>query len=81
MPFDGIESPNAMATIWMFVDYKYQAIEILQKLSHRSRAYIWNSNGLRGFLITRTDVASILEQAQEDGSLEDINAWHNIDYD
>ena len=81
MPFRGIESRVAMATIWACVDYKYEVIEILQKLSHSSRAYLWNANALPGFLVIKPDIIGILKRAHADGTIQEIETWHKINID
>ena len=66
IPFDLINSRGAIATVWTFVGYKHEVIEILQTLSHRTRAYVYNADGLQGFLVV-LDIIKILKAAQSSG--------------
>ena len=53
-------------------------IPLLQTLSHSTRAYIVNSDGLPGFLI-RFDISEHLKAADEDGQLEHARKRQVID--
>ena len=53
---------------------------IMQALSHTSRAYIWNADGLPGF-INDVDIVKILKIADKRGELEQIKKWLLIDFD
>ena len=66
VPFDAIDSRGAIATVWTFLGYKHEVIEILQRLSHRTRAYVYNADGLKGFLVV-LDIIKILKDAELNG--------------
>ena len=51
MPFKKLQARTVTATILSFIDYSHNVIPILQVLSHVARAYIWNADGLPGFLV------------------------------
>ena len=51
MPVKQIKSRVATALVLSFFGYRDYVIAILACLSHESRAYIFNANGLSGFLI------------------------------
>ena len=78
-PFDDIKSRNATATILSFLGYRHEIIPQMQRISHRSRAYIWNSDGLPGFLIC--DISLILQSAKKGGVLAAASKYQNIDYE
>ena len=50
----------------------------MQVLSHGTRAYIWNSDGLQGFLV-ELDVIKIFIEAEAQGQLEDEKKYQEID--
>ena len=50
MPIRCLQSRYASATVFSFYGQKHEVCWLLQKLSHRTRAYIVNSNGLQGFV-------------------------------
>ena len=60
MPFDKIQSRNALGVMLSFLDYHYVVVYILQRISHSMRSYIWNAHGLQGFLIRRPEIMKIL---------------------
>ena len=47
-----------------YVDYEHKVVPLLQSLSHATRAFIWNANGLNGFLV-RFQIMKILKEADE----------------
>ena len=80
MPFDGVNAREAMATIWSFVGWKHEIIEILQKLSQRSRAYLYNANGLRGFALEMR-VMRVVKKLAAKNLLDEISKWQCINLD
>ena len=48
----------------------------MQKLSHKTRAYIVNEKGLKGFVIL--SVATILKEAQKSGELDQATTHQHI---
>ena len=48
-------------------------------LSHKSWAYIWNTNGLQGFLIAKVPILEILQKFKENGTLDEIKVWHKLE--
>ena len=36
--------------MFAFTDYKDEVVFMMQKLNHATRAYIWNADGLPGYL-------------------------------
>ena len=49
-------------------------------MNHSSRAYIFNSNGLQGFLV-KEDYLSVLQAAHADGLWGRATQWHCVDFD
>ena len=47
----GLESRNVMGTIFSYVGHSDEVINLMQRISHKSRAYIWNADALQGYLV------------------------------
>ena len=45
-----------MATVLSYLNYEEEILDQLQKISHGSRAYLVNADGLNGFLINGNKV-------------------------
>ena len=57
-----------MAVVLSFFGYQEKVVNLFQKLSHSTRAYIWNAEGLPGFLARESDlVFKILGDAMATG--------------
>ena len=78
IPFSCIQSRNAASEILSFIDYKEEVILLLQTLSHKTRAFIYNAHGLQGFLVS-LDVMGILRFAQKQELLEKVTKWQVVD--
>ena len=52
----------------------------MQNLSHATRAYIVNEDGLPGFL-TKITMIQVLEKADKNGDLNFVKRWQVIDLD
>ena len=50
----------------------------MQNLSHATRAYIVNEDGLPGFL-TKITMIQVLEKADKNGDLNFVKKWQVID--
>ena len=77
IPFIGLAARLPSAIILSYVSYRHQVIHILQRVSHQTRAYIYNANGLPGFL-QEFDIMQILKRAQSLGLLKEITKWQHI---
>ena len=75
LPFEGIQSRHATAVILSFVGYLHQVPGILQKLSHKTRAYIVNADGLKGFLVKLGKVLQIIKAAEKSGEIDEVLMW------
>ena len=51
LPLEGLPSRLVTALVLAYVDVKEWVICLLLRLSHKTRAYIYNEKGLKGFLI------------------------------
>ena len=70
-----------MGTILGYLDFKIEIIHILQRLSHSSRAFIWNADGLPGFLVETDKVMWILEKAEKTQKIVQLSKWQHHDMD
>ena len=53
---------------------------IMQSLSHTTRAYIINADGLRGFIF-EVEIIKLLKEADQKGILDHAKMWQVIDLD
>ena len=63
-----LRSRLAIGVVLGFVGWRHEVIPILQSLSHSTRAYIINANGLTGFLLSM-NLIQFLQEADQDGKL------------
>ena len=79
LPLRGIKSRIATALVLGYLGYREKVIVLMQHISHRTRAYIQNTNFLHGFLVRGGAIVSILELANDSGELEVLTRWHVVD--
>ena len=79
LPLRGIKSRIATALVLGYLGYREKVIVLMQHISHRTRAYIQNTNFLHGFLVRGGAIVSILELANDSGELEAVTRWHVVD--
>ena len=60
----GIQARLPIGIILSFVDYRFQVVPLMQNLSHGTRAYIVNADGLPGFVFS-FDISKHLKEADE----------------
>jgi hypothetical protein len=65
----GIQSRPAIGMIFSFFGFSHEVLELMQTLSHSTRAFIFNAERLNGFLV-KLDICQILHDAYESGELE-----------
>jgi hypothetical protein len=65
----GIQSRPAIGTILSFFGFSHEVFELMQTLSHSTRAFISNAGRLNGFLV-KLDICTILHDAYEIGELD-----------
>ena len=51
----------------------------MQRLSHGTRAYLWNADGLPGFIVKFEGIITLLRKAQAEGHLESQTKHQIID--
>ena len=51
LPFLGFNSRNVSATVMSYYGDRDDVYRLLQRASHTTRAYLYNANGLKGFLV------------------------------
>ena len=64
----GLEARQPIGIILGFVGYAHQVMPLMQLLSHGTRAYIVNAEGLRGF-VTKFNIVYYLRWADRAGLL------------
>ena len=58
----GLGARLPIALIIGFMGYRHEVIPLMQTISHSTRAYIINENGLRGF-VSDPDIIKVLKKA------------------
>ena len=76
----GIEARPPIGLILGFYGFRHQVMKIMQYLSHGTRAYIVNAEGLPGFVLNKFDIISILRKADDSGQLEHTKKFQVIDF-
>ena len=51
LPFLKMASRNPTAEMLSYYGFKQEVFDLMQKLSHKSRGFIFNEDGLKGFLV------------------------------
>ena len=64
----GLEARPPIGIILGFFGYQHQVMRLMQCLSHGTRAYIVNADGLPGFVL-EFDIIRFLREADEAGQL------------
>ena len=57
-----------------FVGFRHEVLCLMQAISHSTRAFVWNADGLQGF-IDRFDIIKLLKRADRDGTLAQVTEW------
>ena len=63
-----------------YIGFNYEVMQLLQVLSHTTRAFVYNADALKGFMI-KVDFVEILRQAHRKGKLEEIGKHQILDFD
>ena len=74
----GIEARLPIGIILGFYGFRHQVMQLMQCLSHGTRAYIVNADGLPGFVL-KFDIIPFLREADEAGQLENAKKYQVID--
>ena len=64
----GLEARPPIGIVLGFFGYQHQVMKLMQCLSHGTRAYIVNAEGLPGFVL-EFDIIRFLRKADEAGQL------------
>ena len=78
IPFGKLQSRAPVAIMLSFYGFNFQVQNLMQKLSHKTRAYFVNAGGLKGFLVVGT-VFAILKNTKARGKLGEITQYHQIE--
>ena len=76
----GIEARPPIGIMLGFFGFSHQVMKLMKCLSHGTRAYIVNADGLPGFLLKfKLDIIPFLREADEAGQLEHARKYQVID--
>ena len=70
----GLQARPPIAHILAYFGYSYEVMHLMQTLSHATRAFFVNADGLQGFLV-QFDLITFLEDAEDKGQLEKAKEW------
>ena len=74
----GLHARPPIGYILSYLGYQHEVMPILQILSHSTRAFIFNADGLPGF-VQRFEISEILLDADNQNQLEFAKKWQEID--
>ena len=77
----GFNSRLPIGLVLTFYGYSHEVICQMQLLSHGTRAFIYNADGLLGFLVRFDDIHNLLYRANNDGRLDQLKKCDPIDID
>ena len=70
----GLSARPPIAMILGFIDFQHEVLPILQTVSHETRAYTINADGLKSF-IQEFEITKFIQSAEANGLLEDARKW------
>ena len=76
LPFGELKSRMGVALVLSYFGDSEKVYKLMQCTSHRSRAYIFNAKGLKGFLVP--GIIAALKEAQETGSIEYATKYQSV---
>ena len=74
----GLKARPTIGITLSFVGYRDEVMPLMQTLSHATRAFIVNANGLPGFVV-QFDIVKHLKEEDKAGKLENAKKWQVID--
>lgn len=74
-----LEARLPAATILAYSGYRREVLPLMQNISHATRAFIWNADGLLGF-VQKVDIKNILVAAEKMGQLEQAKEQQVLDF-
>ena len=78
IPFGKLVSRPAIAIVFSYVGDSEEVSDLMQNISHGTRAYFLNADGLEGFLV-QSLIIDILQKDYEGGALKEV--LKNIEVD
>ena len=63
----GLQARLPIGMILGFIGYRKDILSLMQELNHGTRAYIWNEDGLKGFVLELPGIIPFLKNARKDG--------------
>lgn len=76
----GLGSRLPIGVILGFVGFRHDVSPLMQTISHSTRAYIWNADGMRGFLC-KAEIIKMLADFDKNGELENVKKLQVLDLD
>ena len=76
----GLKSRLPIAIILGFVGFRDEVLPMMQYLSHGTRAYIWNEDGLKGF-VQRIDILVIEQKYAKTKEYQETTKWQVVNLD
>ena len=77
-PFEGLQSRLPVVTVFAYMGFNYEVMPILQQLSHKTRAYAFNANGFKGFLM-RLDPITFFRRSEVKCLLNEVTQYQVVD--
>ena len=78
LPFGNLKSRHAIAVVLSYLGTTLEVYPLLQKISHTTRAYIFNEKGLKGFLEQASFTAWVMRLGNK-GKLDEAAGSVRID--
>ena len=77
LPFGNLNSRNGVAIVLSFFGCSQEVLYLMQRFNHKSRAYISNAGGLKGFLVPQ--IIAILKEANRNGEIQYVARYQKVD--
>ena len=65
---------RVFAIMFSYLDYRHNVVSLLQELSHGARAFVWNLDGLTGY-VKKVDVMVELRKVEARGVLTELTKY------
>ena len=79
LPFGRLQSRHSVAVVLSYVGTNDIVYEMMRKTSHKTRAYITNADGLKGFLVNISVTSAMRNLAQNrNGELSKALRHHQV---
>ena len=77
-PIEGLQSRLPVVTIFAYMGFKHEVMPILQQMSHKTRAYAFNADGFKGFLL-RLDPIRFFRRSDVKGLMNEVTQYQVVD--